>query len=169
MIYYATKNQLNKEKNEFKKLENKIKELRRKLTFAASRGGSLLPKNPEFASLMEELSILSIQAKHLKEKIDQTKIIKFNEIDNSKVSTASKITLKNLQNNTITYLSFIETNDKSIKQVSQNSPVGKTIMKKKENEIINVNTPKGKINFKILKIERLPKNLNNKQENIKKL
>ena len=86
--------------------------------------------------------------------LSNSRIIDESKLDNSKVSLLSKVTIKNVANNSeMTYAIVSESEaDLAVKKISASSPIGKGLMGKVVNDVVDITVPNGIIKFKILNI-----------------
>ena len=86
--------------------------------------------------------------------LSNSRIIDESKLDDSKVSLLSKVTIKNISNNTeMTYAIVSESEaDLAAKKISASSPIGKGLMGKVVNDVVDISVPNGTIKFKILNI-----------------
>ncbi len=121
---------------------------------AEAREKGDLKENAEYDSAKEAQGILEAKIKYLENAIATAKIISPEELDLSKVTVLSRVTITNLSlDKEITYqiVSEKEANFKEAK-ISSSSPIGKGLIGKKVGEVAEIQTPGGIQKLRIDKI-----------------
>jgi transcription elongation factor GreA len=77
-----------------------------------------------------------------------------NNIDTSKVSILSKVTIKNKKNGASVSYTLVSEEEADLKagKISTMSPIGKGLLGKKKGETAKIKTPAGEIEFEVLDI-----------------
>ena len=121
---------------------------------AEAREKGDLKENAEYDSAKEAQGMLEAKISYLEGTIANTKIIKTDSLDTSKVTILSKVTVHNLVlKKSYTYHLVGEKEaDLQLFKISANSPIGKGLMGKAVGDIIEVQTPAG---IQKLKIEHI--------------
>ena len=115
-----------------------------------------LSENSEYDEAKTEQAKVETRISELEELLKNVKVISTDDISTDTVSIGTKVTLLNVTDNKeITYslVGFGEANP-SEKKISDQSPIGKAINHTKIGDEIVVEVPRGKITFKVLKIEK---------------
>ena len=75
-------------------------------------------------------------------------------IDTSKVSILSKVTIKNKKNNASVTYTLVSEEEADLKagKISTLSPIGKGLLGKKIGEVALIKTPAGEMEFEVIKI-----------------
>lgn len=149
MEKYLTKNGIEKIKKELEHLENvKRKEVIEKIKHAVSQGD--LRENAGYATAKEEQSFIEGRIKELKSIISQAKVI--TKTNNEKVHLGSTVYLESKQGKE--KYQIVSGEEANILQgkVSFNSPFGRALLAKKQGDVVKINTPLGKSEYKIIKI-----------------
>jgi transcription elongation factor GreA len=115
-----------------------------------------LRENAEYDSAKEEQSKLEIRIKYLEDLQTQLKVIDISNLPKDIIKFGSKVKILNLKTNkeiTSQILSDYEAEKaNTISILSETSPVSQAIMDKKTGSTVEVNTPVGLIEYKILEI-----------------
>ena len=90
----------------------------------------------------------------LEMKLASGKLIDEEDIDTSKVSLLTRVTIKNLKSGKELTYYIVPEADANVreKKISSISPVGKGLMNHKPGEVATIKTPAGEMQFEILKI-----------------
>ena len=152
-IIYLSKKGYEDLKNEL----NKLKTVDRPHVInqiAEARDKGDLSENAEYDAAKEAQGLLEARISKLEIDLSNSRIIDESKLDNSKVSLLSKVTIKNISNNTeMTYAIVSESEaDLAAKKISASSPIGKGLMGKVVNDVVDISVPNGIIKFKILNI-----------------
>ena len=152
-IIYLSKKGYENLKNEL----NKLKTIDRPHIInqiAEARDKGDLSENAEYDAAKEAQGLLEARISKLEIDLSNSRIIDESKLDDSKVSLLSKVTIKNIANNTeMTYAIVSESEaDFAAKKISASSPIGKGLMGKLVNDVVDISVPNGIIKFKILNI-----------------
>ncbi len=120
-----------------------------KLQRARSMGD--LSENSAYTTARDELSLLEGRIKELEEVITNTEIIE-KPIEKSEISIGNQVMVEiNSGIENLHVVGEFEA-DPLNKKLSSTSPIGKALLGKKVGDLIEVEVPTGKIQYKILKI-----------------
>jgi len=113
-----------------------------------------LKENAEYAAAREEQSNLENEIISIQEKLVQVKLFSYSKADTNAVNLGTRVKIeevgtKRAQEWTIT--GVIE-NDPSRFLISNEAPLGKALLGKKEGDIVEIIKPTGKVKYKIIKI-----------------
>ena len=152
-IIYLSKKGYEDLKNEL----NKLKTIDRPQIInqiAEARDKGDLSENAEYDAAKEAQGLLEARISKLEIDLSNSRIIDESKLDTSKVSLLSKVTIKNISNNTeMTYAIVSESEaDLAAKKISASSPIGKGLMGKVVNDVVDISVPNGTVKFKILNI-----------------
>ena len=152
-IIYLSKKGYEDLKNEL----NKLKTVDRTHVInqiAEARDKGDLSENAEYDAAKEAQGLLEARISKLEIDLSNSRIIDESKLDNSKVSLLSKVTIKNIANNSeMTYAIVSESEaDLAAKKISASSPIGKGSMGKVVNDVVDITVPNGIIKFKIINI-----------------
>lgn len=121
---------------------------------AEAREKGDLRENAEYDAAKEAQGILEAKLSQLETALANSRILDAKDIDTSKVSILSKVTITNIATKkTFTYQIVGETEaDLKAGKISVGSPIGQGLMGKAPGEKVDVTTPNGVIKFKVVKI-----------------
>lgn len=145
----------------FVKMQQELQQLKSVDRYAASkaiaeaREKGDLKENAEYDAAKEAQGLLEAKIKYLEGVLATARILDENNIDTSRVSILTRVTLTNqATKKTVTYklVSEQEADLKSGK-ISVASPIGYGILGKEIGDVVEVSVPVGKMKFSIDKIE----------------
>lgn len=147
---YLTKQDYKELKKKLDYLENqKKKEVAEKLSKAASFGD--LSENAAYENAKEEQAVLQREIAELQTLLGEVEIVEEN--NSGKVSVGSKVTIESEEGQETLEIVGISRTDVSKGKISYQSPIGKALLGKKEGDRVEVELPKGKAEYKVVKIE----------------
>jgi len=116
---------------------------------AEAREKGDLSENAEYDAAKEAQGMLELRINDLEKQLSNARILDTSDVDTSKVTVLSKVTIRNKANNSsITYQIVSESeSDLKAKRISVGSPMGKGLLGKRVGEIAQVETPNGKLEF----------------------
>lgn len=118
---------------------------------AEAREKGDLKENAEYDAAKEAQGMLEAKIKQLEGIIATARIVDEENIDTSKVSILTKVTLTNLNTKKQVTYQIVSEKEADLKQskISAFSPIGKGLLGKTVGEIAEVQVPAGTIRFKI--------------------
>lgn len=121
---------------------------------AEAREKGDLKENAEYDSAKEAQGILEAKIVLLEGQIANSRIVDASEIDTSKVSILTKVTITNVASKkTVTYQIVGEKEaDLKANKISVSSPIGQGLLGKQKGEVAVVKAPTGILKFKIEEI-----------------
>ncbi len=121
---------------------------------AEAREKGDLKENAEYDAAKEAQGMLEAKIAQMEGQIAIARIVDASEIDTSKVSILTKVTITNMATKkTVTYQIVGETEaDLKSGKISVTSPIGKGLLGKQVGEVAEVIAPNGKLKFKVLDI-----------------
>ena len=121
---------------------------------AEAREKGDLKENAEYKAAKDEQGLLEMKMAELEMKLANGKMVDESDIDTSKVSLLTKVTIKNLKNGKEVTYHIVPEDDANVKEkkISSISPVGKGLMNHKPGEIATIKTPAGEMQFEIISI-----------------
>lgn len=152
-ISYYTKEGLEKLRSELNELKSKGRsEIARQIADARDKGD--LSENAEYDAAKDAQGMLEAKIAQLEELVSNARLLDENNIDTSKVSILSKVTIKNKKNGaSFTYMLVSEEEaDLKAGKISTMSPIGKGLLGKKKGESAKIQTPAGEMEFEIVEI-----------------
>lgn len=121
---------------------------------AEARDKGDLSENAEYDAAKDAQGYLEMRINELEKTFANARVIDRSQIDTSKVTVLSNVTIKNKKNGAqVTYQLVAQAEaDLKAKKISVNSPIGEGLLGKKPGETALIQTPNGAIEFEILKI-----------------
>lgn len=154
-IQYVTKEGLDKLREELKHLENVERpNITQQIADARDKGD--LSENAEYDAAKEAQGMLEARISKLKSLVANARIIDASQLDATKVSILSIVTLKNTANGqTMTYCLVPESeSDLKSGKISVNTPIAKGLLGKKLGDLAEITLPNGnKLNFEIMDLK----------------
>ena len=122
---------------------------------AEAREKGDLKENAEYDAAKEAQGMLEAKIKQLEGVIANARILDESNIDTSKVSILTKVTLTNMNTKKqVTYKSVSENEaDLKLGKISVTSPIGRSLLGKVIGDVVDVIVPAGVLKFKVEKIE----------------
>lgn len=148
-------------KEAYKELEEKLAKLKsegrvdiaNKIKFARSFGD--ISENSEYDAAREEEAILEQEIVQIEETLRNAQIISKKNADSSVVGVGAMLEVYDMEfdeNMNLKIMGSIES-DPTIGQISNESPLGKALIGKSKDDIVEVVTPAGVQKYKILSIK----------------
>lgn len=144
----------------YNKLKRELEELKTKgrddiaKAIAEAREKGDLSENAEYDSAKDAQGMLELKINELEKVFANARVIDESKLDASTVTILSEVTIENLKiKKSVTYriVAEAEANLKE-KKISVKSPIGTALLGKEVGDIVDVTTPAGIIQFKILNI-----------------
>lgn len=122
---------------------------------AEAREKGDLKENAEYDAAKEAQGMLEAKIKQLEGVIANARILDESNIDTSKVSILTKVTLTNMNTKKQVTYKIVSENEADLKlgKISVTSPIGNGLLGKVIGDIVEVTVPAGVIKFKVEKIE----------------
>src|SRR5207244_6389287 len=141
-----------------KKLEEEIqtleKELREELPRALKTAAALgdLSENADYQAARERQDFVRVRLSHLKQRLADLSMINFDKIPRDRISLGSKVVLLDVdKNEQITYkLVTSEDANAPAGLISTTSPIGRSLLNKREGDTVEVKIPSGTRTFEII-------------------
>jgi len=142
-----------------KKLEEEIqaleKELREELPKALKTAAALgdLSENADYSAARERQDFVRLRLGQLKQRLADLSMINFDKIPRDRISLGSKVVLLDVdKNEEITYrLVTSEDADAAKGLISTTSPIGKSLLNKREGDTVEVKIPSGTRTFEVIR------------------
>ncbi len=115
-----------------------------------------LSENSEYDDAKNEQAFVEGRIIQLRELINNARVIKKSEIKTKEVSIGCKVVLKEIKSKEkveYTIVGSVEA-DPSKHRISNESPVGQSIIGKKAGDKVTVNVPQGAVEYEIVKIKK---------------
>jgi len=115
-----------------------------------------LKENAEYDAAKEAQGMLEAKIKHLESVIASAQILDEKNIDTSKVTILTRVTLTNLGTKKKVTYKIVSENEADLKagKISVTSPIGKALLGKVIGDVVEVTVPAGKLNFQVENIEK---------------
>jgi transcription elongation factor GreA len=122
---------------------------------AEAREKGDLKENAEYDAAKEAQGMLEAKIKQLEGVIANARILDESNIDTSKVSILTKVTLTNMNTKKQVTYKIVSENEADLKlgKISVTSPIGKGLLGKVIGDVAEVTVPAGLLKFKVEKIE----------------
>jgi len=152
-VMYVSKETFEKMKEELHRMKTVDRPAASRAIAEAREKGDLR-ENAEYDAAKEAQGILEAKMALLESQIASARIVETSEIDTSKVSILTKVTITNVATKkTVTY-QIVGEKEADLKsgKVSVTSPIGKGLLGKSKGEVAEVKAPTGILKFKIEEI-----------------
>lgn len=142
-----------------KKLEDEIhaleRELRDELPKALKTAAALgdLSENADYSAARERQDFVRVRLGHLKQRLADLSMINFDKIPRDRISLGSTVVLLDVdKNEEITY-KLVTSEDANVAAglISTTSPIGRSLLNKREGDTVEVKIPSGTRTFDILR------------------
>ncbi|MCZ2102039.1 MAG: transcription elongation factor GreA [Chitinophagales bacterium] len=152
-ISYMTQEGYDKLKAELDELKSKGRDEVAKAIAEAREKGDL-SENAEYDAAKNAQGMLELKINDLEKVFAQARIIDESQLDTSKVTVLSNVTIENIKSKAqLTYKLVAEAEaDLKAKKISVKSPIGEALLGNSVGDIVDVSTPGGIVKFKIVKI-----------------
>ncbi len=152
-IQYVTKETLEQMKAELQRMKT-VDRPAASRAIADARDKGDLKENAEYDVAKETQGLLEAKIAALEGSIANVRVIDESNIDTSKVSILTKVTLFNLNSQKKVTYQLVSEKEADLKagKISVTSPIGKGILGKTVGEAVEIQAPAGMLKFKIEKI-----------------
>ncbi len=149
-VTYVTKEAFEKMKAELHEMKTVLRPAASKAIAEAREKGDLR-ENAEYDAAKEAQGLLEAKIAVLEGQVATAKIIDVANVDTSKVSLLTKVTITNMATKkSFTYTIVGEKEaDLKLGKISAASPIGKGLLGKQKGEVAEVHAPTGLLKFKI--------------------
>ena len=149
-VLYVSKETLEQMKAELQRMKTVDRPAASRAIAEAREKGDL-KENAEYDAAKEAQGLLEARIKKYEGDLANARILDAENIDTSKVSILTKVTITNLATNkSMTYQIVSEKEaDLKLSKISVTSPIGKGLLGKKPGEIAEIQAPNGQIRFRI--------------------
>lgn len=149
-VNYMTKDALEQLKADLQRMKGVDRPAAARAIAEAREKGDLR-ENAEYDAAKEAQGILEAKIAALEGQVAQARILDESDVDTSKVSILTKVTLTNLKTKKkVTYQIVSETEaDLKAGKISVTSPIGKGLLGKAVGEVAEVEVPAGIMKFKV--------------------
>ncbi|MFQ5796716.1 MAG: transcription elongation factor GreA [Candidatus Bipolaricaulia bacterium] len=131
------------------------KEIPERIKEAKEHGGELR-ENKEYDDIKQEQAYLDGEVRRLESILERAVVMDESEINTSHVGIGSKVTLRDVEQKRTETFELVSSAEVNLEQnkISVTSPVGSALMGHHKGEEIAVETPSGKVRYKILAIQK---------------
>ncbi|MEP7258282.1 MAG: transcription elongation factor GreA [Flavitalea sp.] len=149
-IIYVSKETLEHLKEELHKMKSVLRPAAARAIGEAREKGDL-KENAEYDAAKEYQGILEARIKKLEGDLANARILEADNVDTSKVSILTKVTLTNLNTKKQITYKIVSEKEADLKagKISITSPIGKGLMGKIKGDVAEVQIPAGTVKFKI--------------------
>lgn len=145
----------------FERLKNELQHMKgidrpaASYAIAEAREKGDLKENAEYDAAKEAQGMLEAKIKHLEGVIANARILDESNIDTSKVSILTRVTLTNLTAKKKVSYKIVSESEADLKQgkISVTSPIGNSLLGKVIGDVVEVQVPAGLLKFKVENIE----------------
>lgn len=152
-INYVSQETLDQLREELAQLKTSGRaEIARQIADAREKGD--LKENAEYDAAKEAQGYHEAKIAQLESAIANARVIDAKDIDTSKVSILSKVTLTNMKTKKSVEYQLVSETEADLKagKISVTSPIGKGLLGKAKGEVAEIQTPGGVMQFKVEKI-----------------
>jgi transcription elongation factor GreA len=149
-LNYLTKESLAQMREELNKLKTTGRaEIARQIAEAREKGD--LKENAEYDAAKEAQGHHEAKVAHLEQIIINARVIDIKDIDTSKVSILSTVTVTNLASKKTMVYQIVSENEADLKagKISVTSPIGKGLLGKAIGDVAEVSAPSGTFKFQV--------------------
>jgi transcription elongation factor GreA len=152
-IIYVSKETLEQLKEELHRMRTVDRPAAARAIAEAREKGDL-KENAEYDAAKESQGLLEARIKKLEGDVANARILEAENVDTSKVSILTKVTLTNLNTKKQITYKIVSEKEADLKagKISVTSPIGKGLMGKVKGEVAEVQVPAGMMKFKIEEI-----------------
>jgi transcription elongation factor GreA len=152
-IIYVTKETLEQMKAELQRMKTVDRPAASRAIAEAREKGDL-KENAEYDAAKEAQGMLEARIKRFESELATARVLDTTNIDTSKVSILTKVTITNMANQKSMTYQIVSEKEADLKsgKISITSPIGKGLVGKKEGEVAEVQAPSGLIKFRIDRI-----------------
>src|SRR5438309_5715004 len=136
---------------EIQVLERELREeLPKALKIAASLGD--LSENADYQAARDRQDFVRVRLGQLKQRLADLSLINFDKIPRDRISLGSKVVLLDLDKNEEVTYKLVTSEDANVAAglISTTSPIGRSLLNKREGETVDVKIPSGTRTFEIV-------------------
>ena len=118
---------------------------------AEAREKGDLSENAEYDAAKDAQGLLEMKINELEKVMANARVLDSTQLDTSKVTVMSKVTIENVKNNASMVYQLVAESEANLKakKISVNSPMGQGLLGKSVGDIAEVKTPNGVIQFRV--------------------
>jgi transcription elongation factor GreA len=154
-VNYVTEEGLQRLRKELEQLKS-VERPKISQQIAEARDKGDLSENAEYDAAKEAQGLLELRISNLESVVANSRIIDETKIDISQVQIMTKVKLENVTTRAVMEYTLVAESEANIKEgkLSVGTPIAKSLLGKKVNDVVEVQVPSGIVKFKILKISR---------------
>ena len=141
-----------------RKLEEEIhaleRELREELPKALKTAAALgdLSENADYQAARERQDFVRVRLGQLKQRLADLSLINFDKIPRDRISLGSKVVLLDVDKNEEVTYKLVTSEDANVVEglISTTSPIGRSLLNKREGDTVEVKIPSGTRTFEII-------------------
>jgi transcription elongation factor GreA len=154
-VNYFTEDGLRKLQEEISFLKN-VERPRISQMISEARDKGDLSENAEYDAAKDAQGMLELKINKLEDLLASARVVDESKLDNSKVLILSRVKIKNLGSKQELVYTLVSEKEADLKsgKISVSSPIGKGLLGKGVGEVAEIDVPSGKMQFKILEINR---------------
>tara|TARA_B100000963_G_scaffold33492_1_gene24860 strand:- start:1409 stop:1885 length:477 start_codon:yes stop_codon:yes gene_type:complete len=124
---------------------------------AEAREHGDLSENAEYHAAREKQSFIEGRISELENKISRAEVIDISSLDNSKITFGATVSITDLSNNKTHTYTIVGADESDIEKnlISISAPLGRAMINKTINDVIEVSTPSGLKEYQINSIKYL--------------
>ena len=113
-----------------------------------------LSENAEYKATKNEQAFMEQEIKEIAEKLRNAEIIDESNLDSKTVSIGSIVKLQDMELDEKVEIKIVGSSEADImnNKISNESPIGQSLIGKKKGAVVDVNTPSGVLKYKIISI-----------------
>jgi len=142
-----------------KKLEDEIqvleKELRDELPKALKTAAAMgdLSENADYQAARERQDFVRVRLGHLKQRLADLSLINFDKIPHDRISLGSKVLLLDVDKNEEIAYKLVTSEEANVTEglISTTSPIGRSLLNKREGDTVEVKIPSGNRTFAVIR------------------
>ena len=121
---------------------------------AEARSYGDLSENSEYDAAKNEQAFMEQEIKEIAEKLRNAEIIDESNLDSKTVSIGSIVKLQDMELDEKVEIKIVGSSEADImnNKISNESPIGQSLIGKKKGAVVDVNTPSGVLKYKIISI-----------------
>lgn len=151
-IHYVTAEGLEKLKAELAEAISQRPVISKQIAEARDKGD--LSENAEYDAAKEAQGLLELKISKLENLVANARVIDESKINTDHVQMLTKVTLKNLLNNTTVQYTLVGESEANFREgkLAAGTPIGKALIGRRKGDVVEVRVPSGVLKFEILDI-----------------
>ena len=151
-IHYVTAEGLEKLKAELAEAISQRPVISKQIAEARDKGD--LSENAEYDAAKEAQGLLELKISKLENLVTNARVIDESKINTDHVQMLTKVTLKNLLNNTTVQYTLVGESEANFREgkLAAGTPIGKALIGRRKGDVVEVRVPSGVLKFEILDI-----------------